>query len=337
MMNKLKSGQKEKVRQFMQFTNSNERAAITCLTNCNWNVEMACDHFFQNANYFMSMEKTADTHKIDALFRVYANHASDDVGPGRIGPNGMLQFLNDLRVDPTSRMALILAWKLKAETQCEFSEDEFRDGLMTMKVDSIEKLQAKLPSLNEEVAKDIKSFRDLYAYAFNFGRSCSQRTLPIEVALAYWDMLFDERYVLYPHFKSFLDEKKQKGISKDQWNLVLDFMTTVKPDLSNYDSEGAWPVLLDDSKMEKQLEMVIDNAMNLDGTKGVICVDAQGLPLIHRGTLEPQSAAALTQLSSIAAAIDPSTRLETVSLHYSKSTLIVHKKDSLSLGIHKNQ
>uniref|UniRef100_A0A1I8A7W8 Defective in cullin neddylation protein n=1 Tax=Steinernema glaseri TaxID=37863 RepID=A0A1I8A7W8_9BILA len=246
MMNKLKSAQKDKVRQFMQFTNGNERAAITCLTNCNWNVEMACDHFFQNAAYFMSMDRGADVSKIDALFRNYANHPKDDVGPGRIGPNGMLKLLTDLRVDPTSRTALILAWKLKAVTQCEFSEEEFRDGLLAMRTDSIEKLQAKLPALNEEISNDAKSFRALYSYAFEFGRSCAQRTLPIDVAFAYWDMLFDERYVLYPQFKAFLDEKKQKGISKDQWNLVLDFMLSVKPDLSNYDSDGAWPVLLDE-------------------------------------------------------------------------------------------
>ncbi|TKR80860.1 hypothetical protein L596_014851 [Steinernema carpocapsae] len=246
-MNKLKPAQREKVRQFTQFTNSNDRVAITCLNNSNWNVEMACDIFFQNPAVFMNMDNGGtDVSKVDTLFRSYANLPNDDVGPGRIGPNGMLKFLTDLRVDPTSRIVLILAWKLKAQTQCEFSADEFKNGLCAMRTDSIDKLRAKLPSLNDEVNNDAKSFRDLYSYAFNFGLNAKEKTLPIDVALAYWNMLFENRYSLYPVLEKFLYDRKQKGISRDQWNLVLDFMNDVKPDLSNYDTEGAWPVLLDE-------------------------------------------------------------------------------------------
>jgi hypothetical protein len=51
----------------------------------------------------------------------------------RIGPNGMQRLLNDLDIDPTSLNALVFAWKLRAERQCEFSHDEFRTGLREMK------------------------------------------------------------------------------------------------------------------------------------------------------------------------------------------------------------
>ena len=58
---------------------------------------------------------------------------AQNVENGRIGPHGMVRFLRDLSVDPTSRSALILAWKLKAERQCEFSQKEFRDGFNAMR------------------------------------------------------------------------------------------------------------------------------------------------------------------------------------------------------------
>jgi hypothetical protein len=35
-------------------------------------------------------------------------------------------------------------------------------------------------------------------------------------------------------------------VSRDLWLQVLDFGHQIKNDLSNYDENGAWPVLLDD-------------------------------------------------------------------------------------------
>lgn len=45
----------------------------------------------------------------------------------------MLRFLTDLGLNPTDRNVLILAWKLKAKTQCEFTWEEFSTGLNEMK------------------------------------------------------------------------------------------------------------------------------------------------------------------------------------------------------------
>jgi DCN1-like protein 1/2 len=38
---------------------------------------------------------------------------------------GVVQFLADLHLDPSSRTVLIIAWKFKAAQQCEFSREEF--------------------------------------------------------------------------------------------------------------------------------------------------------------------------------------------------------------------
>lgn len=54
---------------------------------------------------------------------------ADPQDENKIGIDGIQQFCDDLMLEPTSMSILVVAWKFRAATQCEFSRKEFLDGM----------------------------------------------------------------------------------------------------------------------------------------------------------------------------------------------------------------
>lgn len=49
--------------------------------------------------------------------------------------DGVMKFLEDLNLNPESRTVLVIAWRFKAATQCEFTKDEFFNGMTELGYD----------------------------------------------------------------------------------------------------------------------------------------------------------------------------------------------------------
>ncbi|KAI6191666.1 Defective in cullin neddylation protein [Aphelenchoides bicaudatus] len=247
MSSKKSAAQKEKLRNFCLVTNCNEQIATTCMNQADWNLELAFDIFYSTPA-FQESSNTTDCKKIDALFNKYANDPDDrnliDTREPRIGPNGMQRLLNDLNIDPSSLNALVLAWKLRAKIQCEFSHDEFRNGLREMKVDSLDKLRNQVFQWPEEL-DNRDAFRSLYQFTFHYAKSAATRFLEVETAILYWTLLFQNKDERVPQWVEFLRREKQRGVSQDTWNLFLSFLISTDMDYSNFDFAGAYPTLID--------------------------------------------------------------------------------------------
>ncbi|KAM3616926.1 uncharacterized protein V6R79_026159 [Siganus canaliculatus] len=167
-------------------------------------------------------------------------------GPDKeVGPEAMEKFCEDIGVEPENIIMLVLAWHLEAANMGFFTKDEWLRGMTILQCDCTERLQSKLDYLRGEL-NDGTAFKNIYRYAFDFARDKDQRSLDIDTAKSMLALLLGRTWPLFPVFHQFLEQSKYKGMNKDQWYNVLEFSRTINTDLSNYDEDGAWPVLLDE-------------------------------------------------------------------------------------------
>uniref|UniRef100_A0A914HAZ1 Defective in cullin neddylation protein n=1 Tax=Globodera rostochiensis TaxID=31243 RepID=A0A914HAZ1_GLORO len=171
--------------------------------------------------------------------------------PARIGPNGMVRFLRDLGIGPTSRAVMVLAWKMRAAKPCEFTQQEFREGLTALMpigttLLDIDNLRTALINAEQETVAERPKFRELYQFIFKYVKSANQTSLELQTAVACWKVLLGDGDHRVSSWVEFLRARKVRGIQRDAWNMFLEFLEKIDSDLGNYDAEEAWPVLIDE-------------------------------------------------------------------------------------------
>lgn len=174
----------------------------------------------------------------------FGEYTSPD-DPELLGPEGMEKFCEDIGVEPENVVMLVLAWKMNARQMGFFTLQEWLRGLTELQCDTVQKVKNKLDYLRS-ILNDQSAFKSIYRYAYDFARDKDQRSMDMETAKAMLQLLLGKHWSLFAQFSNFLEHSKYKVINKDQWCNILEFSRTIVSDLSNYDVDGAWPVMLDE-------------------------------------------------------------------------------------------
>ena len=100
---------------FMAVTRTDPQTAVYVLDHYEWRFDAAVESFFASQTFYNQPQINA--RKLEALYDKYKERFQ----PEKIGTEGVVKFLTDLKLDPASLTVLIIAWKFKAQEQCEFS------------------------------------------------------------------------------------------------------------------------------------------------------------------------------------------------------------------------
>lgn len=237
-MSSLTKDQKVLVNSFVRVTNSNAKDAISCLGSSYWNLESAINFYFSGG---FRRSGGAASKSIHELYLKY-----QDKQQNKILAEGIIQFCEDIEVDPEDVVIFVICWYMGADTMGEFSQEEFEGGLARIGVDSIASLKQRIPSLREEMTDDFK-FKQIYDYAFTFSCESNQKCLQLDVAVSIWPLLItSKRWRFIDQWCEFLQNHHKRAISKDTWSQLLDFVNCMDDKFSAYDPNGAWPYLIDE-------------------------------------------------------------------------------------------
>eukprot|EP00002_Diphylleia_rotans_P035514 TRINITY_DN7760_c0_g1_i2.p1 TRINITY_DN7760_c0_g1~~TRINITY_DN7760_c0_g1_i2.p1 ORF type:complete len:246 (-),score=64.56 TRINITY_DN7760_c0_g1_i2:260-997(-) len=230
--------QKERILQFSDIAGCSEAVATELLRKHNFDMGVALDEFYRNPRVASKSAVRVDANALQTLFKKYQETEET------IGQEGLMQLATDLSVSVEDVSMLLFAFKIKSKRMGVITRKEWVEGLSALGCGTIQSIQSQLVSWKKELDIPAK-FKEFYQYCFSYSKEDVQKNLDVEMAVALWQLLLPGRFSLLPQFFEYLEVAKTKVISKDAWNLMLDFENQTKGDLAKYDDQGAWPVLFD--------------------------------------------------------------------------------------------
>lgn len=170
-----------------------------------------------------------------------------------ISMDGIIDLCEQLELDPSTDVrVLVMVWRLQNDSKAkrnpsEITQEDFVSGMAKMGCSNVAGLATQLPNFDPGFL-EATEFRDFFHFVFNFSReNATFKTIDVASVIQLLPIVLDKNRAPHlEHFLEFLGSSSQSRITTDQWDSFLQFNSQVKADLSDYEEDGAWPLLFDD-------------------------------------------------------------------------------------------
>jgi DCN1-like protein 1/2 len=176
--------------------------------------------------------------------------------PDLIDAEGTSKLLGDIQIGLDDVGALIFSEIVQSPSLGRITRDGFIEGLTDVGVDSLPRLRNIVLQRRSALPTDRDLFKNVYNHTFTLALAQGAKTLPLEMAIEFWRMLFTAPAYEWKTASTpwldwwlqFQEEKKTKAVNKDLWKQTLNFAEeTVKDDrLSFWNEESSWPSVIDE-------------------------------------------------------------------------------------------
>lgn len=163
-----------------------------------------------------------------------------------VGGDGIIQFAQDVGIDPMDVIVLMLLYKLDSKTQYHITRKEWMTGFAQNSINNLQDMKSKIPQLRSQINSSTKTFKQFYNWCFNYVKETDQKGMAVEVACQTWKVVLAGKFGLLDDWCNFMQVEVAKAVQKDTWDLFLDFVNQVGDNLNQFDEGGAWPVAVDE-------------------------------------------------------------------------------------------
>ncbi|KAF9736940.1 hypothetical protein PMIN01_04719 [Paraphaeosphaeria minitans] len=214
-------------------------------------------HSHQTQGALPTSNRAASLSK-SSLNKLFDSLRDDKNSPDTVGPEGAMGYFEKLGVDLEGMDALAVMEVIQAPTMGELGREGFVEGWSSLNADTLDKQKAHLKSLKQRLPTDKAAFDKVYKYTFLLGRPAGAKAVPLDSALAFWELLFTSPLSAMrwstPNspwsewWSEFLNSEWKKSVNKDMWNETLKFAKLTLEDeaMSFWDESSSWPSVIDD-------------------------------------------------------------------------------------------
>ncbi|KAL2888481.1 Defective in cullin neddylation protein 1 [Ceratocystis lukuohia] len=174
-----------------------------------------------------------------------------------IGIESSMTYLAEtLNVNLENAEMFVALEAVRAPSIGQITRQGFMEGWSSKGIDANTKAHAAyIRDYTNLLSRDPGYFKTVYRYAFVVGKEPDQKSLSLENATIYWNMLFGTpgwqwktaNYDWLSLWVEYLNEHYPRPVNKDMWNQTLEFARKAVEDetLSFWNEDGAWPSVID--------------------------------------------------------------------------------------------